>query len=374
MFFREVVGQEKIKERLIRSVQESRVPHAQLFTGPQGVGKLPLALAYAQYVSCPNRTDKDSCGTCPSCRKYQKLIHPDLHFVFPVFKKESNKYPVSDDFLSPWRSFVLKSPYFTLSQWLAFIGVENAQGLIYEKESESILRKLNLKPFESESKIMIIWLPEKMHPHCANKVLKMIEEPPSKTLFLMITENEEEILGTIRSRAQCLMIPPIDDRSLSQALEKKTGKESVRIDEVVRLANGSYLTALENLNPEEQNQSSFLQFQELMRAAYTLDIRRLMAWSEEMAKTGREKQKKFLQYALRLVRDYFVFNLKNDQLVYLNPVEEEWGKKFSPFINERNILWMASEFERAYKHIALNGNPRIIFMDIALRMVKMIKK
>ncbi len=374
MLFRDVVGQTKIKERLIRSVQENRISHAQLFTGPEGVGKLPLALAYAQYISCPNRTGTDSCGTCPSCRKYQKLIHPDLHFVFPVFKTGSIKDPVSDDFLSSWRKLVLKTPYFTLHQWLTFIDVENAQGMIYEKESASILKKLNLKPFESEFKAMIIWLPEKMHPHCSNKLLKMIEEPPSKTLFLMITENEEDMLGTIRSRAQLITIPPIEDRSLSEALENKTDKENGVIDEVVRLAKGSYLTALEYLNPDNQNLHSFARLQELMRAAYTIDVPGLINWSEEMAKIGREKQKNFLNYALRLIREYFVFNLKNNQLVYLNRQEEAWGKDFSPYINERNIQWMASEFELAYKQIGMNGNPRIIFTDIALKMVKMIKK
>jgi DNA polymerase III subunit delta' len=278
MLFRDVVGQTKIKERLIRSVQENRISHAQLFTGPEGVGKLPLALAYAQYISCPNRTGTDSCGTCPSCRKYQKLIHPDLHFVFPVFKTGSIKDPVSDDFLSSWRKLVLKTPYFTLHQWLTFIDVENAQGMIYEKESASILKKLNLKPFESEFKAMIIWLPEKMHPHCSNKLLKMIEEPPSKTLFLMITENEEDMLGTIRSRAQLITIPPIEDRSLSEALENKTDKENGVIDEVVRLAKGSYLTALEYLNPDNQNLHSFARLQELMRAAYTIDVPGLINW------------------------------------------------------------------------------------------------
>lgn len=374
MFFRDVVGQNKIKERLIRSVKENRISHAQLFTGPEGVGKLPLALAFAQYISCPDRNEEDSCGTCPSCRKYQKLIHPDLHFVFPVFKTGNIQFPVSDDFISQWREFVLKSPYFTLHQWLTFLDVENAQGMIYEKESASILKKLNLKPFESEFKVMIIWLPEKMHRNCSNKLLKMIEEPPSKTLFFMITENEESMLGTIRSRAQLIMVPPIEDRSMSDALKNKTDKENRVIDEVVRLANGSYLTAQEYLNPDNQNLHWLTRFQELVRAAYTIDVAGLIKWSEEMAVIGRDKQKKFLNYALRLVREYFVFNLNNNQLMYLNRQEEAWGKDFSPFINERNVQWMTSELELAYKHIEMNGNPRIIFTDIALKMAKMIKK
>jgi len=223
MFFRDVVGQKEVKRRLIKSVSEGRVSHSLLFTGPEGTGKLALALAYAQYISCRNRGEDDSCGTCPSCRKFQKLAHPDLHFVFPVFKTKNLKEPVSDDFISQWREFVLKSSYFTLNQWLAYLNVENAQGMIYQKESESILKKLNLKSFESEYKTMIIWLPEKMHSHCSNKLLKMIEEPPNKTLFLMITEDEEQVISTVRSRAQLLKVPAIDNVAMSEALGKLNG-------------------------------------------------------------------------------------------------------------------------------------------------------
>jgi DNA polymerase III subunit delta' len=202
MFFKDVIGQQKIKERLIHSVKEQRISHALMFTGPEGTGKLALALAFAQYVSCRNRDENDSCGECPACRKYQKLAHPDLHFVFPVFPTKTIKKPVSDDFLPKWREMIHKTPYFTLSQWLGFIENENAQGFIYERESDSIMRKLNLKSFESEYKVMIIWLPEKMHAACSNKLLKLIEEPPSKTLFLLITEDEESVISTIRSRTQ----------------------------------------------------------------------------------------------------------------------------------------------------------------------------
>ena len=180
MFFKDVVGQEEIKKRLIRSVKEERISHAQLFSGSEGTGKLALAMAYAQYISCSNRGENDSCGSCPSCHKYQKMAHPDLHFVFPVFKPKNIKNPVSDDFIKKWRTMVLENPYFNLSQWLNYIEAGNSQGLIYERESDSIFRKLNLKSFESEFKTMIIWLPEKMHPYCSNKLLKLIEEPPNK--------------------------------------------------------------------------------------------------------------------------------------------------------------------------------------------------
>ena len=374
MFFKDVIGQEEIKKRLIRSVQEERISHAQLFTGPEGTGKLALALAFAQYVSCRNRGETDSCGECPSCRKYQKLAHPDLHFVFPVFPTKEFKKPVSDDFLPRWREMVKKTPYFTLSQWLGFIENENAQGLIYERESDSIMHKLNLKSFESEFKVMIIWLPEKMHPACSNKLLKLIEEPPNKTLFLLTTEDEESIITTIRSRAQLLKVPFIDNESMKNALEKQEGIDKEQISDAVHLASGNYIKALEYLNPNENTQFYFTKFQEMMRFAYKREVKELVDWAEEMGRIGRDRQKSFFNFALRMVREYFVMNMKKPSLIYLNDEEKNWGKNFAPFINERNIVPFAKEFELGIKHISMNGNARIIFLDTALRMVRLIKR
>ncbi|HKJ78137.1 MAG TPA: hypothetical protein VKA10_01325, partial [Prolixibacteraceae bacterium] len=263
MFFKDVIGQEEVKKRLIKSVKEERVSHAQLFAGPEGTGKLPLALAFAQYVSCRNRQENDSCGECPSCKKYQKLAHPDLHFAFPVFTTKELKKPISDDFIKQWREMVLKSPYFTLSQWLGFLNNENAQGLIYERESDSITRKLNMKSFESEFKIMVIWLPEKMHKNCSNKLLKLIEEPPNKTFFLLITENEEGIITTIRSRAQLVKLPFIDNKSMQTALEKIEGVDPAVVQDAVHLGSGNYLKALGYLQPGEDAQFFFVRFQEM---------------------------------------------------------------------------------------------------------------
>lgn len=374
MFFKDIIGQEKLKQRLIRSVQEERVSHAQLFSGPEGTGALGLALAYAQYISCHNRSENDSCGTCPSCHKYQKLAHPDLHFVFPVFNAPKIKNPVSDDFLKEWREMVLKNPYFTLSQWLNFIDAGNAQGLIYERESDSIYRKLNLKSFESEFKVMIIWLPEKMHPSCSNKLLKLIEEPPNKTLFLLVTENEESIISTIRSRAQLIKVPLIDGESIKSALVEKFEVDPETVSDAVLLSNGNFIKALEVLNPDENEQFYFVKFQEMMRFAYQRKVLEMISWAEEMAQIGRDRQKSFFEAALRLIREYFVFNMKKMQMVYLNREETEWGKNFAPFINERNIIPISKEFELGIKHIVMNGNPRIIFLDTALRMVRLIKR
>lgn len=374
MFFKDVIGQEEVKKRLIRSVTDERISHAQLFSGPEGTGKLALAIAYAQYISCHNRTETDSCGTCPSCHKYQKLAHPDLHFVFPVFNSPKTKNPVSDDFLKEWRELIHKNSYFNLGQWLSFIDAGNAQGLIYERESDSIYKKLNLKSFEAEFKVMIIWLPEKMHISCSNKLLKLIEEPPNKTLFLLVTENEEAVISTIRSRAQLVKIPFIDSASIKNALSSIDGIEEDLITDAAHLANGNYIKALEYLNPGEDSQFFFQKFQEMMRFAYKREVLELLKWADEMAAIGRDKQKSFFDFALRLLREYFMMNIKKSNLVYLNREEKEWGKRFAPFINERNIIPFSKEFELGIKHISMNGNPRIIFMDTALRMVRLIKR
>lgn len=373
MFFKDVVGQDEIKSRLIRSVKEERVSHAQLFSGASGTGKLAMAIAYAQYVSCRNRGENDSCGTCPSCHKYKKLEHPDLHFVFPVFNAPKIKNPVSDDFLKEWRKMVLQNPYFNLSQWLDFINAGNAQGLIYERESDNIYRKLNLKSFESEFKVMVIWLPEKMHAACANKLLKLIEEPPSKTLFLLVSEDDESIISTIRSRAQQVKFPFVKYESIKQALLQIENADEQVIEDATHLANGSYLRALEYLNPGEDEWFYFAKFQEMMRFAYTREVKELIEWAEEMAGIGRDRQKSFFSFALRLIREYFILNINRSNLNFLNKEEKSWGAKFAPFINERNVIAFRKEFEQGIQHISWNGNPRIIFLDTALRMVRLIK-
>ncbi|MFW6310544.1 MAG: ATP-binding protein, partial [Prolixibacteraceae bacterium] len=268
----------------------------------------------------------------------------------------------------------LNNPYFTLSQWLGYIENENAQGLIYERESDIITRKLNLKSFESEFKIMIIWLAEKMNKTCSNKLLKLIEEPPNKTLFLLVSEDEESVMGTIRSRAQLLKVPFIDNKSMQQALMKMEDASPDIVTDVVHLAGGNYIKALEYLQPGEDSQFYFIRFQEMMRFAYLREVVELIKWAENMATIGRDRQKMFFTFALRLVREYFVMNMKHDKLVYLNQEEKKWGEKFAPFINERNIIPFSKEFELGIQHISMNGNPRIIFLDTALRMVRLIKK
>lgn len=373
MLFKDVTGQDKIKKKLIRFVTEQRISHALMFTGPEGSGKLALALAYAQFVSCLDRKKSDSCGVCSSCRKYQKLVHPDLHFVFPVFKLKDIKNPVSDDFLPLWREMVLKTPYFTFSQWLSFIKSENAQGMIYEAESESIIKKLSLKSFESEYKIMIIWMPEKMHNSCSNKLLKLIEEPPVKTLFLLITGDEESVITTIRSRAQLIQVPPVDNEAMHRALISEYNYPEEEAADAVRLANGNIITALEYLEPGEESFRPFNSFQELMRFAYSNNIPELLKWTDKMSSLGRDRQKAFFNASLRFVREYFIMNLKNFDLNYLSREEKEWGERFAPYINERNVIPLSKEFEKGVFDITKNGNARIVFFDTAIKVARLIK-
>jgi len=374
MFFRDIIGQQKVKQRLISSVREERVSHAQLFSGSEGNGKLGLAIAYAQFISCRNRLAEESCGVCPSCRKYAKLVHPDLHFVFPIFKSKNVQKAFCDDYIGMWRETILKSHYFSLNQWISIIGADNAQATVYAHESESILRKLSIKSSEAEFKVMIIWLPEKMNLHCANKLLKIIEEPPSKTLFLLVTEDEGAILPTISSRTQIIRIPKIEDTDLQKELEKSGEFDVETIAEMVHRANGNYLKAIEFVNPGEDKEFFFNTFQKIMRHAFKGNVIEILNNAEELGSIGRERQKDFFLYALSLIREFFMMNLGKPSLLFLTRKEKDWGMKFSPFINERNVIPFSQLFEDGYRHISMNGNGKIIFTDTLLKMADLINR
>ncbi len=380
MFFKDVIGQQLVKERLINTVSERRMGHAQLFSGSAGSGKLGLAIAYARYISCTERSESDSCGTCPSCRKYTKLAHPDLHFVFPIFKPSgSAKLVYCDEFLPQWREQLLISSYFGLQQWGATLGAENAQLTIYAHESEAIIKKLNSKPFESEYKIMVIWLPEKMNIACANKLLKLIEEPSPNTLLLLVTDNEAEILVTIRSRTQLIAIPRIADNDLQGSLMAEGIYDPSLVAGMVRHGRGDYLRALEFAKPGEDKQYFFEVFQTIMRKAFVANknsavIPELLDLAEELASIGRERQKEFFQYAMVMTREFFMLNLQNPALVSLNKSESEFGEKFSPYINERNVSLFNELFETGHLHISRNGNPKIVFADVLLSIIRIIRK
>ena len=374
MQFKDIIGQEAIKKRLIQSVAENRVSHAQLISGPNGVGKLSLAIAFGQYLSCTNRNDTDSCGECPSCKKYEKLIHPDLHFVFPVISSPKFSQAISDNYINEWRELINKSPYISLNNWLEHIGSENKQGLISTHESGQIIRKLNLKSFESEFKVMIIWLPEKMNQTAANKLLKMIEEPPPKTIFLLVSENKNQLLKTIVSRTQIIAVPRIEADSLKEALIKKYALDDTESNNIVRLAEGSYLRANEIISQNESSKENFERFTSFMRLLYKKDVIELNKWVDEIAATGREKQKTFLKYSMRLIRDNFMLNQKENDLAFVSGEESEFSIKFSPFIKAENIIEINEELNKAYFHIERNGYAKIVFFDLGLKIIVLLKK
>lgn len=375
MNFSRIPGQKEIIGKLIRSVHEERVSHAQLFAGPEGCGSLALALAYARFISCENRTEHDSCGTCKSCVKYEKMIHPDLHFVFPVIKGKKATDPVSDNYLEEWREFVKKSPYFTLNNWLDSIEVGNAQGMIFASEASEIIKKLNLKTFESDFKIMIIWLPEKMHQATANKLLKMIEEPPEKTLFLLVAEEPDKVIPTILSRCQLIKIPSFRGSDIDRYLIQRFGLTSDKASDISRVSAGNIIRAIELCENEDSSLSNLNRFKSLMRFAWKRDIISIINWSEEISTTGREAQKNFISFSLRILRENFMLSLdqKKNSLVFLAGEEASFSGNFHPFISQTNIYPLNDEFNLGYSHIEANGNAKIIFLDLALKVTRLIR-
>lgn len=382
MQFRDIIGQEEIKQQLRQAVRDGRIPHAQLFTGISGVGKLPLALAYAQYIACPNRTDEDSCGTCPTCLQYQKLQHPDLHFAFPIVKGDAGD--VCDDFMDKFRSMILSQSYFDIDDWYRYLGVETKQGMIYEKESGEILRKLSLKSFGDGYKVMIIWLPEKMHVACANKLLKLLEEPPMKTVFLLVSEQPELLLTTIVSRTQEVRVPRLTEAEIAEVLLRDHSDVSPSLAaDIAHMSSGSYLTALKVVDENEGNSQNFNDFVALMRNAWLVGQKKdysallqLRKWSLDMADSnlGREKQKAFLQYAQRQLRENYIYNFHCADMNYQTEAERNFSSKFAPFIHENNVERMMDELSKAEQQIAQNGNAKIIFFDLCLQMIVLVKK
>ena len=381
MRFCDIIGQEDVKNQLRQAVRDGRIAHAQLFTGISGTGKLPMALAYAQYIACPHRTDEDSCGQCATCLQYQKLQHPDLHFAFPIVKNDDGD--VCDTYMGKWRELLCDSPYFDIDDWYRKLGVEAKQAIIGVKESSEILRKLSLKSFSDGYKVMIIWLPEKMRIDCANKLLKLLEEPPVRTLFLLVSEHPEQLLATILSRTQEVHIPRLSERTIAQALQLSYGVSDIAAQDLAHNANGSYLTAIKQMQDSADNKQYFDDFVALMRNAWLVGQKKdysallsLRKWSVEMAdiKGGREKQKAFLQYVQRQIRENYIYNFHCPEMNYQMKEEREFSLKFAPFIHENNVERMMDELSRAEQQIAQNGNAKIIFFDLCLQMIVLVKK
>ncbi|MBE6270319.1 MAG: DNA polymerase III subunit delta [Prevotella ruminicola] len=370
MSFDEVIGQKEAEERLLQLVREERLPHALMLCGPQGCGKLPLAVAFACYLleQSPN-TQHPSPNTQAMLAK---LEHPDLHFTYPTIKLPSmgaEHKPVSDDFAKEWHELVMRSLYFTMEEWMTAMGAENQQAIITAGESDDLVRKLSLKSSQGGYKISIIWLPERMNIECANKLLKLIEEPPQQTVFIMVCEEPDKLLETIRSRVQRIDIKKIANEAIEQALVAKRGIGADDAHRIARLANGSWIKALEELQVGSENELFLDMYVMLMRLAYQRKIKDLRKWSEQMAGMGREKQKRWLMYFLRMTRENFMYNFHNEELVYMTQREEDFAKNFARFVNEKNILPITDMANLAIRDIGQNANGKIVFFDLALQTI-----
>ena len=355
----------------MRMVDEDRLPHAIMLTGPQGAGKLALAIGFAK-VLLSQGGETSMFGEPVESPMLRKLEHPDLHFTYPTIKLPSmsaDHKPVSDDFAREWHELVMAGPYFTMNEWLELMGGENQQAIITAGESDELVRKLSLKSSQGGYKVSIVWLPERMNQECANKILKLLEEPPSQTVFLMVCNEPEKLLETIRSRVQRVDVKKIATEDIRQALMEKRGLTEDEAQRISRMANGSWLKALEMLSADSENELFLDMFQTLMRLSYQRKVKDLKTWSERMASLGREKQKRFLDYFLRLVRENFMYNFKQEDLCYMTQREEDFAKNFARFINEANVLPIYDLINKAIRDIGQNANAKIVFYDMALQMI-----
>lgn len=380
MFFNQILGLSHIKNHLILSADAGRIPHAQLFVGPEGCGTLVLALAYAQYILCGNKDGENHLGDEACNLKCNSLLHPDMHFAFPVSNSDKIKRrAVSNHYLEEWRQFVKEQPYGNLFDWYRLIGIEKKQGQIGVDEAHEIVKKLSLKSYEGGHKIMIIWMAEKMNTPAANKLLKLIEEPPDKTIIILVTEDEEQILQTIRSRCQILHFPPLAEDSIAAALIEK----GLLREEAMRLAheaNGNFNKALDLMNKDSEELIFEKWFVQWMRSAFKAKgnkaaVHELILWSEEVAKTGRETQKNFLKYGLSVMRQAMLINYKAEDLAYMKiHVDGFQLEKFAPFVHENNIEGIVNEMEEAIYHVERNGNSKLIFTDLSIRLTRLLHK
>ena len=373
IFFKDIIGQSGVIEQLRRSVDDNRLAHALLITGPRGNGKLAIAIALANYLLC-GKGNGDACGVCPACVKLGKFIHSDLHFVFPVKKKKSGSdNPVSDDYIAEWREMLSKGAYFSYDDWLAKLNLDNQQPMIYERESSEILHKLSMQSREGGWKVVIIWLPEKMKEVGSNKLLKIIEEPPKDTLFLLVSEEPDKIITTIQSRTQRVEVPRIAQEDMENALQSRLGLSFEDAKMIAQQSAGNWEQAEELISLSDDKALYLELFMQLMRIAYARNIREMKAWSEQVAALGRERQKRLLEYCQRMIRENFIMNFKENEINYMSQAERNFSVRFSPFVNERNIFGIMEELSEAQRHIEQNVNAKMVFFDMSLRMIVWIK-
>ncbi len=368
MLFRDIPSNARAKQQLIRTIHNDRLSHAHLFLGNNGSSSLAMAWAFAQYLVCAQPTEEDSCGQCSSCIKSAKLSHPDLHWIFPVVTGR-NTHPTSDMFISDWREFLEKNSFPLEEDWYSHLGTTNKQGFIGVNEADELSKKTILKPYEGSYRVVIIWHSEKMHGATANKLLKLLEEPPQKTIFILLTSQSDNLLATIVSRLQSTKIEPTEESSLSTFLQKQYNIDKGRADEAAKLSEGnigkSIHFAIGNYLLEQNTQ----EFQNWMRMCYKAKIVDLASWVEAINSWGREQQKRFLHYALYMVRESLIQNFGHYNIKKVRKEEAVFIKRFAPFIHQNNAVEIVEELERAYLHIARNGSAKIIFMDLTLSMI-----
>ncbi|MDP4290439.1 MAG: hypothetical protein Q8908_05110 [Bacteroidota bacterium] len=373
MLFKEIVGNEVAKTRLLKTVRESRVSHAQLFLGPEGSGKLQLAIAYAQYINCTNRTETDSCGVCPSCVKYNKLIHPDLHFVFPSAATGDTK-ALSKNYIQKWREYLLANKYHaSFNDWINFLGVERKQAIINKDDCNEIIRTLSYKQYEAEYKVMIIWMAEKLFHASAPKLLKILEEPPEKTLFILIAEDQDQILSTILSRAQLFKIDKLNDDELAIALQQHYPVDPKMLRRAVNMSDGNYIAAERCLNQIEDERQYFGLFTNWMRACYLNNIVKINTYMNEFSKLSRENQKAFLVYGINILRQCFLIHFGSSNIHRLDEEEQVFVRNFSAFVTPNNIGAFSKAFNDAVSHVERNANANILFVDVSLKIHQFIK-
>ena len=378
MFFRDIIGQQEVIERLVKDAQGGTVPHAMLFCGPEGTGKLQTAIAFARYLLCRDKGNaSESCGTCPSCVKMDKLVHPDLHFVFPVINKSktAGRSTVSDDEIKTWRETVLEQQYFGFEDWLTAIDAENKQASIFVTESEQIMSKLSLKSVEGGYKIMIIWHAEKMNQQCANSLLKLLEEPPAGTVFILTTDTPEQMLETILSRTQRIDFKRIPEQEISERLQgPRYQLDPDTAQKIAHLSGGSWLKAMNALRVNAESDEFFDCFTRLMRLAYGRKLKELKLWADGIAGGGREWQKRFLAYCQRMIRENFICNFHNPDLNYLTEQERQFSVRFAPFVNENNIIGLMEVLSDAQRDIEQNVNSKMVFFDLSLKTIMLMKQ
>jgi len=381
MQFSEILGQEHIKNHLTQSVQLGRIPHAQLFVGPEGSGTLPMAIAYAQYLLCSNNGAENSGGNESCNLKFLHFAHPDLHFIYPtVTTDEVKSKPKSIDFIQEWREFLNQNTYGGLFDWFKILDVKNKQGEIRVDDAQEIVRSLSLKSYEGGYKVMIIWMADKMNIEASNKLLKILEEPTDRTVFILITENEEDLIQTIRSRCQVLDFNGLPEQVIAEALVKKEKLDQNTASKIARQAQGNYNKALKLISEDNEDLPFEQWFVIWVRAAFKAKgnaaaIHELIEWSEEIAKMGRETQKKFLTYCLEMFRQALLLNYQATSLVYLEPKVEKFKlENFAPFVNGNNIIDIYKELNDAIYHIERNGNAKIILTDLSIKLTRLIHK